>query len=265
MPDAAVVPQVLIEMHGHIAVLRMCDSARRNAMSLAMGTAFDTAVKQLAGTPDLRAVVLCGEGEAFSAGGDLNMLRDLGSMQSAEVVPFMRGYYDQFLQLHRIGVPVIAAVRGVAVGAGLALAVSCDMVVVDETARLAFNFLRIALHPGMASTVFVPRRVGHERAARLFYGADMFSGREAATWGLVGEAVPRDEVEARAMALAEQVAARGPVGVRELQRTMRPSEAELGAGLQREAEAQALCYQTDDYKRGVEGMASKTTPVFHGK
>ena len=234
-------------------------------MSLAMGEAFDAAVKKLHGMPDLRAVILCGEGEAFSAGGDLNMLRDLGKMQPAEVVPFMRWYYDQFLQLHRLGVPVIAAVRGVAVGAGLALALSCDMVVVDETARLAFNFLRIALHPGMASTVFVPRRVGHERAARLFYGADMFSGRDAATWGLVGEAVPRDQVEARAMELAGHVAARGPVGVRELQRTMRPSEAELSAGLQREAEAQAICYQTDDYARGVEGVASKTSPVFYGK
>ncbi len=265
MVEETVFPRVSVEMHGAIAVLRMCDSARRNAMSLAMGEAFDAAVRQLSAVADLRAIVLCGEGEAFSAGGDLNMLRDLRKMQSTEVVRFMRWYYDQFLQLHRVGVPVIAAVRGVAVGAGLALAVSCDMVVVDETARLAFNFLRIALHPGMASTVFVPRRVGHERAARLFYCADMFSGRDAATWGLVGEAVLREQVEARAMALAAQVAARGPVAVRELQRTMRPSEAELNAGLQREAEAQALCYQTDDYARGVEGVASKTSSVFHGK
>lgn len=265
MQQAPVVPEVRVEIHGHIAVLRLCDSARRNAMSLAMGEAFDAAVKQLRAQPELRAIVLCGEGEAFSAGGDLNMLRDLGKMPPADVVPFMRWYYDQFLQVHRLGVPVIAAVRGVAVGAGLALAVSCDMVVVDEDARLAFNFLRIALHPGMASTVFVPRRVGHERAARLFYGADMFSGKQAAGWNLVGEAVPAADVEARAMDLAHQVSARGPVAVRELVRTMRPTEHELGAGLQREAEAQALCYQTDDYARGVEGVATKTAPMFFGR
>ena len=259
------VPQVLIEVHGQIAVLRLSDPARLNAMSLAMGVAFGEAVETLRGMSDLRAVVLTGDGNSFSSGGDLNMLRDLGRMPSAEVVPFMLGYYDQFLRLHALPMPVIAAVRGVAVGAGCALAISCDMVVVDENARMAFNFLKIALHPGMASTLFVPRRVGPERAARLFYGAETFSGREAAAWGLAGEAVPAEQVEARAMALAEQLAARGPLAAQALKQTLRPSASAMKAALLREAEAQRASYATADFARGVEAVATKTVGVFVGQ
>ncbi len=262
MSDVDNGPRVEVTFEGHVAILRLDDVARKNAMTEALGDAVRDAVQGLRYRQDLRAVVVTGAGDAFSAGGDVAMLERLRRATFAEARRHMLAFYARYLSVLDIEVPTIAAVRGPAIGAGLCVATACDLMVVATDATLAFNFVNLGLHPGMGATYLLPRRVGSQRAAELLFTGRRFSGTDAVTMGLALQAVPADDVVATAVRLASQIAQQSSEAVRSLVRSLELDREALRAALDREATAQAGSYASDDLREGLRALRERRPPRF---
>ncbi|MBS1106493.1 MAG: paaG [Deltaproteobacteria bacterium] len=262
---------VRIELRGAIAVVVFDDPERRNAMTEAMGRALTKGVARLAADPAIRAVVLTGEGVAFSAGGDLAMIE--GKSRAGRAEPgqaargrnraFMRDFYRLFLSVRELPCPSIAAIQGAAIGAGLAVALACDLRIAAREARLGLNFAKLGIHPGMGSSWTLPRLVGPAHAAELLFSGRSVDGVEAERIGLVNRAVPRDAVLATALGLAEEIAACAPIAVRGSKRALaRAYDVALDEQLDFEAEQQAICYESADLAEGLRATREKRPPRF---
>jgi enoyl-CoA hydratase len=178
----------------------------------------------------------------------------------------MRGYYERYLSLLRLGLPTIAAVHGHAVGGGLALALACDLRYAAEDARLSVNFARLGLHPGMASTLTLPRAIGAARALELFYTGRAVSGREAEAMGLVNRAVPRAALMATALETARSIAGNSPQVVRMLKRAVYQGlESAVAAAVEYEAFCQAITFGSADLQEGMAAARERRPPRFVGR
>jgi enoyl-CoA hydratase len=260
-------------LHGdaHLAVLTFSDPERLNAMTQGMGEALADHVAALGRTSGLRAVVLTGAGRAFSAGGDLGMIgsraaagaSDPGGPPRRTNRESMRAFYKLFLTVRDLPCPTVAAIQGAAIGAGLCVALACDLRVAAREAKLGLNFTRLGIHPGMGATWTLPRLVGPAVAAELLYTGRILDGEEALRIGLVNRAVPRDEVLKEALALAREVATSAPRAVRGVKRALaRSSEATLEDQLSFEAERQAECFESSDLREGIAAVREKREPRF---
>lgn len=256
---------VHLERNGAVATLILDDIRRKNAMSPELGDALATRVKEIARDASVRAVVLMGAGDAFSAGGDLAMLERLRASTFEEARAFMFGFYNRYLSITELSVPVIAAVKGAAIGAGLCVALAADIILVDEDSKLAVNFATLGLHPGMGATYLLPRRAGPQRAADLLLTGRRFGGRDAVAWGMALEACPGERVLARAHELAGQIADAAPLVTRALKKSLGIDRAALAAALDREAYEQASSYASEDLGEGLRAALEKRKPVFAGR
>ena len=260
----------LVEVeHGPVTVVTLNDPDRRNAMTVDMGTALSETFADLAEDPGLRVVVLTGAPPAFSAGGDLAMLEDHARRTREEgfdATDEMQSFYERFLAVRDLPVPVIAAVNGHAVGAGLCVALGCDLRVVADDAKLGLNFARLALHPGMGGSWLLPRIVGEQRAAELLYTGRLASGTEMAGYGLALESLPADEVLPRARELAEDIATSSPLVVRQLKVALEAARTNtLPEQLALEAANQAVNYGTEDLVEGLAAGRERRPPEFTGR
>lgn len=257
-------PRVNLTWHGRVALLTLDDRARKNAMSPELGDALKACVEELKQSPGVRAVVLTGAAGAFSAGGDLAMLERLRRASFEEARAFMRSFYARYLSLTELAVPTIAAIEGPAIGAGLCVALACDLCVVDAQAKLALNFVQLGLHPGMGATYLAPLRAGTQRGAELLWTGRRFDGAEAVRLGLALEALPAAEVLPRALAMAEQIAQNAPLAVRALKRRLGLDQGALDQALAAEALAQAESYGSADLGEGLAAAAARRPPRFQG-
>ncbi len=263
-------PGVSVEqVEAGIALVRLEDPDRRNAMTAQMGDALADAFRRLAEDEQLRCAVLTGAGTAFSAGGDLDMLEEYARRAHTEgfdAAPAMRDFYERFLTIRRLPVPVVAAVNGHAIGAGLCVALACDLVVVADEAKVGMNFSRIGIHPGMGGSWLLPRVVGRQRAAELLYTGRLVTGGEAAAIGLALEAVASDDVVPRALDLAREVAGSAPQPVRQLKQSLQETwRRTLPEQLEAEAGYQADNYRTDDVLEGLAAVRERRAPRFAGR
>lgn len=258
-------PTVELELAEGVATLSLSDPSRKNAMSPELGDALQARVVELVGRADLRAVVLKGAAGTFSAGGDLSMLDKLRASSFEDARRHMLAFYGKYLSVLDLPVPVVAAVEGAAIGAGLCVALACDLVIVAEDAKLALNFVSLGLHPGMGATYLVPRRAGAQRAVELLLSGRRFDGKEAVSLGLALEAVPAAEVVFTAQRHAQKFAAGAPLAVRALKKNLGVDRAALQHALEREALAQAESYGSADLAEGLKAAAEKRTPHFRGK
>ena len=251
-----------------VAIVTLHDPDRRNAMTPEMGDALRDTFLDLATDEDLRVAVLTGTPPAFSAGGDLGMLEDHARRTREEgfdATDEMRSFYERFLELRALPVPVVAAVNGHAVGAGLCVALACDLRYVAHEAKVGLNFSRLALHPGMGGSWFLPRVLGAQHAAKWLYTGRLFSGTEAADDGLALEALPADEVLPAALSLAEEIAQASPLVVRQLRTSLAVSATNsLDEQLDLEAAMQAVNYGTEDLAEGLAAGRERRTPDFTG-
>lgn len=259
-------PQVHLERDEQgVVTLTLDDARRRNAMTPELGAALEARVRELVKDASVRAVVLTGAGGAFSGGGDLSMLERLRAASAAETEAFMLEFYSRYLSITALGVPTIAAIEGPAIGAGLCVAMACDLCVVDEDAKLALNFVKLGLHPGMGASYLAPLRAGPMRGAELLYSGRRFDGREAQRLGLALEAVPKAEVRPRAIHLAREIASAAPLAIRGLHRALGIDRAALSSALAHEAREQAISYASADLGEGLRAAAEKRAPRFDGR
>jgi enoyl-CoA hydratase len=213
---------------------------------------------------DVRAVVVSGRGErAFSAGSDVGEFEDQRGPNGRERHALESGVARQLAELP---MPTIAAIEGNALGGGLELALSCDLRIASERASLGLPEVRLAVTPGAGGTQRLPRVVGAARARELILTGKVLTAAEAERIGLVNEVVPAGEAFTRAMAIGEEIAARGPIAVREAKRLIDlTTETDIATGLAAELDASDRVFATDDMLEGARAFFEKRDPEYHGR
>ncbi|CAN7773802.1 enoyl-CoA hydratase/isomerase family protein [Cupriavidus necator] len=205
-----------------------------------------------------RAVLLESGVDVFCAGADFSAAPSGGGAPGDPAV-----FYGHAMKLFRTRKPIVAAVAGAAVGAGLGLALAADFRVSCAEARFSANFNRLGIHPGFGMSVTLPRVVGEQRAAELFFTGQRLTGKEALDIGLIDHLVPKAEVSARALAQAQEIALSAPLAVETTRATLRRGLAEQVAEVnQRELEIQRGQFRSEDFREGVAAMSARRAPVF---
>lgn len=251
---------------GVVAVLELALPDKRNAMSEAMTASWAEAVASLRSDPDLRAVVVTGRGPAFCAGGQLDWIVAEPDASAADLRERMSTFYATWLSLGQLEVPTIAAVNGHAIGAGLAVALACDLRVVCDVATLAMPFTALGLHPGMASTWLLPQATGLPVARDMLLAGRRVKGSEAVGLGLASRAVAPDQVLEVALEMAGQVAETAPQAARLTTVALRDGgHRSMADALQWEALAQAVTMTTADLHEGITAASERRAPRFTGR
>lgn len=249
-----------------IVVLTLNDPRRRNAMSDEMTAAWKTAIEGLRADADLRCVVLTGAGAAFSSGGDLSWLADTNAVAVPALRDRMLAFYRTWLSIRLLEVPTIAAVNGHAVGAGLCLALACDLRYAASDARFLAPFTALGVHPGMAATWLLPEVAGLPLAREMLFTGRGVTGAEAERHGMVNRAVPRDEVLDEALAAAEQVAAQAPIATRLTKVALADGgHPDMDAALRWESLAQPVTMASKDMLEGLAARRERRSPRFTGE
>lgn len=245
-----------------IATITLHDESNLNAMSEEMASEFAAAVQALKASKAARVVILTGAGKAFSAGGHLAMLDKKRSLSKEENRKEMLKFYDSFLSILELNVPLIAALHGAAVGAGLCLACACDIRIATAETKLGFTFLKLGLHPGMGGTFLVSRVVGRSMATELLLTGRIISAEEALRIGLVSRLCAKEALLEGAKEIAREILSCGPEASRQLLETMRADLTALPASLTREAECQSVNYGSVEFAEGLASVREKRAPNF---
>lgn len=255
---------VLVTLDGHIATVTLNVPDKRNAMSAEMTEAFPRAVQAVRGLTEARVAIVTGAGSSFCAGGDLDFLHT-GSREVTALREKMTSFYPNFTTLLDLDIPTIAAINGPAIGAGLCLALMCDMRVAAADAPLGMTFVRIGLHPGMLATALLSRAVTETWAAELLYTGRIVTGAEALHMGLVNRAVAGDRVVSEARALAEQVASNAPIALRYVKEGLRSAFRDVAHRASAwEGFAQPVTMATEDVQEGLRAVRERRPPNFRG-
>lgn len=210
--------------------------------------------------PSCRAIVLAAEGKSFCAGADFSAVTEGGqAMDPAD-------FYVHAMRLFETRKPIVAAVHGAAVGAGAGLALAADFRVTCTEARFSVNFNRLGFHPGFGLTHTLPRLVGVQKAALLFYTGRRIDGAEAVSIGMADELVAAHDVVARAQALALEISQSAPLAVQSTRSSLRSSLAQdVRTMNQRELAEQQVQFRSEDFREGVKAMAERRVPQFLGR
>jgi enoyl-CoA hydratase/carnithine racemase len=245
----------------HVATI-LVDRAPDNYIDVELAAGIADAMEQLEADVRCRAIVLASNGKHFCAGARLS--RSADDLPAGDVKPL----YHEVARLFAGSIPIVAAVQGAAIGAGLGLALAADFRIAGPDARFGATFARLGFHPGFGISVTLPQVVGAQRALDMLYTGRRIKADEAFAIGLCDRLVDGgvDRLRAVAGELAAEIAASAPLAVRAIRRTMRGSLAEeVRAATDREHAAQQVLRRTEDYQEGVAAAAERRTPKFTGR
>lgn len=252
---------VHISRDGHIATVTI-RKPPVNSVSVELMRDLADALEALDRDGSTRAVVLATEGKVFCAGADLSGRASDVGLDSRTSNPL----YDQAVRLHATELPIVAAVQGAAVGAGLGLALIADFRIAAPEARFTANFTKLGFHPGFGLTYTLPRLIGQQNAARMFLTGARFNAHEAFRMGLVDEVSDMPDLLSHAERLARSIAENAPLAVRSTRKTLRADlAASVKAATDHEFTEQQWLMQTEDFKEGVKAVAERRPGDFKGR
>ncbi|HEV2755379.1 MAG TPA: enoyl-CoA hydratase/isomerase family protein [Actinomycetota bacterium] len=248
---------VRIDREEDVAVLTLDRPERRNALGSRDARAVAAAVDE--GAHGARVLILTGAGDAFSAGGDLDELERWGDLEPAEIGSTLYESFQAMIRaIRRSDAVVIAAVNGAAVGAGMDLALACDLRVAADTARLGQVWVRLGVIPGTGGAWLTQHLAGPGRAAQLLLTGELIGAEEALAAGLVNEVCPRGELMDRTRALAARILAHPPAGVVANKRALVAATGDgLEEALAHAAEVQPGRFTSDEFRRAVRSARSR--------
>ncbi len=257
---------LLFDVRDHVAHITLNRPDAANSINEEMGKDLMQASLRCDEDPDIRAVLISGAGKIFSGGGDLKTFSAKGDQLPyfvKEITTYLHAAMSRFT---RMDAPVVAAVHGAVAGAGLSIAIACDMVIAAETTRFMVAYTRAGLVPDGSSTYFLPRIVGLKRALELTLTNRMLSAQEALQWGLITRVVPDNELLAQAMALAVQLAS-GPTRAYGLSKRLLHSgwTETLETQMENESQAIANSARTRDAREGITAFLEKRSPQYKGE
>jgi enoyl-CoA hydratase/carnithine racemase len=251
---------------GGVVVLTLALPDRRNAMTGELTSAFADAVALLRPDRSVRCVVVTGEGSAFCAGGDLSWIGESPDMSVDAIRDRMLPFYRTWLSIRDLEVPSIAAVNGHAIGAGLCLALACDLRYAARGAKMSAPFTQLGMHAGMAATWLLPEVVGVTAARDLLFTGRAVEGDEALRLGLVNGVYDADALMESVLGVADRIAAAAPIATRLTKAGLRAGgHATMEAALQYEGLAQPVTFATDDLREGLAAAREKRKPMFDGR
>ncbi len=252
-----------------VATLTMNRPDRLNAMSSAMLKAMLEALPRLAEDPDVGAVVLTGAGRGFCAGGDVKAMAEGTEFAETSLegkAQSLRSTMEISRWLHEMPKPTIAMVRGAAAGAGLSLALACDMRVASDNTKFTTAFARVGYSGDFGGSYFLTQLVGTAKARELYYTADRLTADEALALGMVNRVCPDEQLEAETLALAHRIAKGPRIALRYMKRNMNAAESgALRDSLDLEAWHHTRCGMTEDHKEAAQAFVEKREPVFKGR
>jgi enoyl-CoA hydratase/carnithine racemase len=254
-----------VSLQGRVAVVTLNRPAAMNAINMQMRADLRQALEALRHDPEVGAAVLTGSGEkSFSAGMDLREFAQTNA--NVPIAEMKRFRWAQGEGIAAFDKPIIAAVNGVAIGGGVELALLCDMVFAATGASFAFAEIKRGLMPGNGGTQRLSRRIGQARALEMILTGRSVSADEALALGLVEYVVPAPDLLAKAVALAEQMAAQAPVAVRSAKAAIRRgAELSLDEGIRLEQDLAAFLYTTEDAAEGPRAFLEKRAPAWRGR
>jgi 2-(1,2-epoxy-1,2-dihydrophenyl)acetyl-CoA isomerase len=256
---------ILLQRDGAIARLTLNRPDRLNALTLAMLGELSAALSDLDGDETVRAVILTGTGRGFCAGQDLTDHEAVDDTRAIRAV-VERHYNPVIRQIRALPQPVIAAVNGIAAGAGCSLALACDIAIAPESATFSIAFVNIGLIPDGGGSYFLPRLVGQARALGLSLLGEAIDAKTAAEWGLIWKAVPDAEFAGTVDALAKRLAEMPTAAIGLIKHAINVSgHHSLEQQLAVEAELQAQAAETEDYQEGRAAFLEKRKPRFIGR
>ena len=249
-----------------VVLLTLDNPDMRNAMSDEMTASWVAAIDAVAADPSVRAVVVTGEGSAFCSGGNTSWIASEPDASVDRLRSRMMPFYRAWLSIRRLEVPTIAAVNGAAIGAGLCLALACDIRYAAAGAKLGLPFNKLGMHAGMAGTWLLPNVVGPAHARDLLLTGRVVEADEALRLGLVSRVVDRDGFLDEVLETAAGIAATAPIASRLTKIALADGgHADFESALQWEALAQPMTLATADLQEGIAAAKEKRAPEFRGR
>jgi len=252
---------------GAVAVIQLNRPERKNPLTFESYAELRDTFRALSYADDIHAVVFLPNGGNFCSGGDVHdIIGPLTKMSMKELLAFTRMTGDLVKAMLHCGKPIISALDGIAAGAGAIIAMASDLRIATASAQTAFLFNRVGLAGcDMGACAMLPRLIGQGRAAELLYTGRAMTAQEGERWGFFNKIVDPETLEQEALALAQRIAA-GPTFANGITKTQLNQEwsMSLDQAIEAEAQAQAICMQTEDFARAYRAFATKQKPVFEG-
>ncbi len=257
---------VLVERSGGVVTLRLNRPEKLNALDAGTCRSLVHAMLEAGEDRTVRVIVLTGAGRAFCAGGDLEVMREARSRRAVgELQTMLAAGKELCLAIATMPKLVVAAVNGPAAGAGMSIALACNLRIASENATFSQSFARAGLYPDFGATFFLPRLVGLSRASELFYTAEKLSAQMAREIGIVYNVYAPADFEAEAKKLAQHLADGPPIAYRDVKRTMiGEHHKELEDALDEEIRLQTHCFLSEDCAEGLAAFFEKREPHFKG-
>ena len=257
---------VLVRREDAVATIVLNRPERLNAVDNHIRDGLEAALDTVERDPGVRVVVITGAGRGFCAGGDIQKLMELKEgYHSVAFREYLEAGHAVIRKIRRIPKPVIASVNGPAAGAGMNLALACDLRIASEQATFRQAFSRLGLHPDWGGTFSLPRLVGLGRAFEIFWLGEAVTAEEAKRLGLVNFLVPHESLAAETSRLAARLAAAPPLPLALLKQAFYERvQTELDRVLESEVEAQMKCFASEDFIEGLRAFSEKRAPKFTG-
>jgi enoyl-CoA hydratase/carnithine racemase len=266
-PESFAPEHFLWSFDAGVATITLNRPERKNPLTFDSYAELRDAFRALVYTPAVKAVVVTGAGGNFSSGGDVHeIIEPLTGMAMPELLNFTRMTGDLVKAMRGCPQPIVAAIDGICAGAGAIMAMAADLRLASLEAKTAFLFTRVGLAGAdMGACAILPRIIGQGRAADLLYTGRSMSAEEGLAWGFHNRVVPAESLLGEAHALARSLAA-GPTFAHGITKTQLNTEWSVGidTAIEMEAQAQAICMATNDFRRAYEAFAAKRKPEFEG-
>ena len=259
-------PHILYEVKDHKAVLTLNRPEAKNAFSYEMINLWNRHLEEARDDSEVRVVIVTGKGDTFCSGGDIREMAE-GKLRSWDMKKFLwEGVHRIVLTLEDLDKPVIAAINGDAMGAGMDMAIMCDIRICSERARLAESYINMGVVAGDGGAYFLPRLVGISKALELLLTGEVIYPEEALKLGIVNRVVPHENLMGEALLLADRIAEKPPLAIRMMKRAVfQAQRGDLRSHLDYISSQLALLTETDDHIEAAKAFLEKRDPLFRGK